>query len=74
MHLVTISILSAIASYAMTYNQVMPAWYYRLKFKPFTCATCLAFWLCVVGYWLPIVPAALAAMGLIPLVNKYLNQ
>lgn len=73
MHLITISILSAIAGYFMTDMAIMPRWYYRLKFKPFTCSTCMAFWLCVVGYWLPIVPAAFASMGLVAFVYKYLN-
>lgn len=38
-----ISIFSGVTCYAIAWLGIMPGWYYKLKFKPFTCETCTAF-------------------------------
>jgi len=38
-----ISIFSGVTAYAITWIAIMPGWYYKLKFKPFNCETCITF-------------------------------
>ena len=76
--LIITTLLATMTGLAMTRYNVLPTWYYRhVKCKPFTCMTCLCFWLGVVftfaftdAHWLLAIPVGLSAAALTIIIVK----